>query len=119
MKASYRPSRFLLKNESPGNPGTIICSLGSPLLFHGISMGAFSALALFAAFRHSIPLLILCLTFLILALVSRLWSRLSLQGLSCRITLDRTRAFPDEAVEISFELINEKWLPLPLSLIHI
>jgi len=38
---------------------------------------------------------------------------MSLQGLSCKVGLDRTRVFPDECVELSFELVNARWLPLP------
>lgn len=36
-----------------------------------------------------------------------------MQKVSFQIELNRTRVFPDESIEISLELINKKWLPLP------
>ena len=47
-----------------------------------------------------------------LALVSYGWSRQSLHGLTFRLTLGQTRAFPGEEIDLVFELTNEKILPL-------
>jgi len=113
LKASYLPSPFLSKTKTNENPRAMIRTLGYPLLFHGVSLGIFLALVLSSAVRHSVALLVLSLSLLILAAVSWAWSRRSMQKVSFQIELDQTRAFPDESIELSLELINEKWLPLP------
>ena len=91
----------------------MIHSLGYPVLFHPAFLVAFLVLVLLSAVRHSVPVLVLSLSFLILAVVSWIWSRRSMRKVSFRMGLNRSRAFPDDAVTLSFELINEKWLPLP------
>ena len=112
MKASCLPSPFLSKTKIEENPRARICALGYPLLFHWVSFGALLAVVLSSAFYHAVPLLILSLSFLILGAASWIWSSRSIQKVSFRIKLSRTRVFPDESIELFFELKNEKWLPL-------
>jgi uncharacterized protein (DUF58 family) len=113
LKASYLPSPFLSKTKTDENPPAMICALGYPLVFHWVFLGVLVALVLSSAVRHSVPLLVLSLSFLLLAAISRTWSRRSMKEVSFQIELNRTRAFPDESIELSLELINEKRLPLP------
>jgi uncharacterized protein (DUF58 family) len=91
----------------------MIRSLGYPVLFHLVFFVAFLALALFSAVRHLVPLLVLSLSLVTLAATSWIWSRQSMRKVTFRIGLNQTRAFPDDSLTLSFELINEKWLPLP------
>jgi uncharacterized protein (DUF58 family) len=102
-----------LKAKTREDPEVMIHSLGYPVLFHPAFLVAFLVLVLFSAVRHSVPLLVLSLSFLILAVASWSWSCRSMRKVSFRMGLNRSRAFPDDAVTLSFELINEKWLPLP------
>jgi len=45
--------------------------------------------------------------------LARLWSRLSLHGVSCERILSGRRVFPGETVEVTLRLNNRKLLPLP------
>lgn len=45
--------------------------------------------------------------------LARLWSRLSLSGVSCRRHLSERRVFPGEHIELKLRLVNRKLLPLP------
>lgn len=45
--------------------------------------------------------------------LAKLWSRLSLNGVSFQRTLSEWRAFPGEQVELKLQLTNRKLLPLP------
>jgi len=45
--------------------------------------------------------------------LARLWSRLSLIGVSAQRLLTETRAFPGETIELKLKLSNRKLLPLP------
>ena len=69
-------------------------------------------LLIFSAFKHMVPLLATTVFLLVLAILPRFWSWYALRSLSGRISTSHDRAFPDEAVELTFELSN-KGLPLP------
>lgn len=45
--------------------------------------------------------------------LSRLWSRLSLEGVSCQRLFNEQRAFPGEQIELRLRVVNRKPLPLP------
>jgi uncharacterized protein (DUF58 family) len=45
--------------------------------------------------------------------LSKLWSRLSLAGVSCQRRLNEYRAFPGEYIESTLRVVNRKLLPLP------
>jgi len=47
------------------------------------------------------------------AALSKLWSRLSLKGVSCQRLVSEHRVFPGEYVEIKLQGVNRKPLPLP------
>ena len=111
--AFYPQSPFRSKTRADEKPRAMIRALGYPILFHGVSLGLVFALGLYAAYRHLVPLLIFSLFFLTLGAVSRIWSRRSMQGISFKIEVNRTRAFPDESLGLVFHVTNGKWIPLP------
>jgi len=47
------------------------------------------------------------------AALSRLWSRLSLKGVSCQRLVSENRFFPGEYMELKLRVVNRKLLPLP------
>ena len=47
------------------------------------------------------------------AVLSKLWSRLSLKGVHCQHLISENRTFPGEYVELKLQLANRKLLPLP------
>ena len=47
-----------------------------------------------------------------MGLVSKLWSRASLNHLKCKIELNRRRLFPGERLNLDIRVINSKLLPL-------
>jgi len=49
----------------------------------------------------------------VLALISRLWNELSLFGLHYQRHFSETRAFLGEAIQITLEVRNQKFIPLP------
>ncbi|MFH0801729.1 MAG: hypothetical protein V2A78_05010, partial [bacterium] len=58
------------------------------------------------------------LALLVLTMVggTKLWAMMSLRGLNCRFTIDRSRMFPDEKLLISINAENRKLLPVWLQL---
>lgn len=54
----------------------------------------------------------LCLFFLLLGLICRYWSSRATDGLSFHIECSRTRLFPGQETSISYEVTNNKLLPL-------
>jgi uncharacterized protein (DUF58 family) len=99
--------------SSPDASRPAVRSAGFPFLFHWASLIVFAGVTLYAAVQRLIPLLALSLFILVLGLISWLWSRWSLRSTEFRLSLPQTRAFPGESIEVSLELNNRKWLPLP------
>jgi uncharacterized protein (DUF58 family) len=93
-------------------PDKVTVSLGYPAIFHWTVLVVLLGLLIFAAFKQMVPLLAATVFLLVLVILSRFWSRYALRSLSCRISTGRDRAFPDEEIELTFELVN-KGLPLP------
>jgi uncharacterized protein (DUF58 family) len=89
-----------------------IVSLGYPVILHWTVLVVLLGLLIFSAFKQMVPLLATTVFLLVLAILSRLWSRYALRSLSGRIAISCDRAFPDEEVELTFELAN-RVLPLP------
>ena len=112
MKRSWVPSPSPLKGRAESRARGVLSGLGYPFLLHWSALGVVAGLVLFSVIRHHLALLLFCTYFLMLALVSYGWSRRSLHGLTFRLTLGQTRAFPGEAIDLVFELTNEKILPL-------
>jgi len=112
LKASLPQSRSRWKSSSEAADGPAVFSLGYPALFHWAVLGVALGLLLYAAVRHILPVLALCVFVLVSGAVSWLWSRQSLRRVSCALTLNHGRAFPGESVEITLEVANGKWLPL-------
>jgi len=70
-------------------------------------------LVLLSAIHHIVPLLALAVFLFVLAVVSWFWSQQSLRGMSFQITLNQSSAFPGEKINLTLQVINGKWLPLP------
>jgi uncharacterized protein (DUF58 family) len=68
---------------------------------------------LFVALLHEQPdLVTLCLLVLVAGCGAKFWARLSIGGLACRLAVDRRRAFPGEALTLTLEVENRRWLPI-------
>ncbi len=73
-----------------------------------------SAAALAAAVLAGYPALVaLTGSVLAVAVVTKLWSRLCLKGVSCERSLSGHRVFPGEEVSLTLRVMNRKILPLP------
>ena len=62
---------------------------------------------------NSLPLLLISVLLFMLAGVSRLWARYSLNRLDCEFALSSSRAFTGDAIELAVRVTNWKGLPLP------
>ena len=65
-----------------------------------------------ALLQQQRDLVTLCLLVLLAGCGAKLWARLSLGGLACRPALDRRLAFPGEALTLTLEVENRRWLPV-------
>lgn len=108
MPISFPPSRFLQKSRAPDK---VIVSLGYPAVFHWTILAVLLGLLIFSAFKHMVPLLATTVFLLVLAILPRLWSWYALRSISGGIITSHDRVFPDEGVELTFELSN-RGLPL-------
>lgn len=88
-------------------------SLGYPLILHWLGLATALGLLLYSAIQRNTSILAFTTFFLVLAIVSWLWSRQSLQKMSCLLTLSQKRAFPGGKIDLNFEATNSKWLFLP------
>lgn len=70
-------------------------------------------LALVGLLLREGQLFVVALILVFTAVMSRVWERYSLVGLSYRRQLGQTRAFFGEEVQLSVEILNDKLLPLP------
>lgn len=68
---------------------------------------------LLAAWFGQVVIVILLGLVISTAGLSKLWSRLSLVGVSCQRRLSEQRVFPGEEIELRLRLVNRKLLPLP------
>lgn len=68
---------------------------------------------LLAAWFNQIAVVILLGLVLSAIGIAKLWSRLSLVGVSCQRIFSELRAFPDEYIEMKLRVENRKLLPLP------
>jgi len=88
-------------------------NLGYPVLCHWLALGMVALMLLIAAIYDFIPLLVLSILLLVLAGVSRLWSWQSLRQMSSQMTINQSRVFPGESIDLALGVTNRKWLPLP------
>jgi uncharacterized protein (DUF58 family) len=84
----------------------------------GLLLGKFGILVLFggfimAAWSGQIVLTIILGMAIAAGGLTWLWSRWSLEGVSCNRELSESRAFPGESVTLNMELVNRKLLPMP------
>jgi uncharacterized protein (DUF58 family) len=77
----------------------------------GIIVGLVILIA--AAWFGQLPIVILCSLLVGSVTLTWLWSRYSLIRVSCHRTLNQTRVFPGDQVEIQMRVQNRKLLPLP------
>jgi len=84
----------------------------SPLLSNAAILAGCGVLA-GAAWAGYSALVVLAGLALAAALVTRLWSRLCLKGVTCERSMSERRVFPDEEVLLSLRVVNRKLLPLP------
>lgn len=108
MPISSPLSRSRQKSKAPGRT---IVSLGYPAFFHWSVLVVLLGVLIFSAFKQMVPLLAGTVFVLVLAILTRFWSRYALRGLSESIVISHDRAFPGEEVELTLELVN-KGLPL-------
>jgi uncharacterized protein (DUF58 family) len=109
LPISFPRSRSRQKTSTPGST---IVSLGYPAVFHWTVLVVLLGLLIFSAFKQMVPLLATTVFLMVLATLPRIWSRYALRSLTGRIGISRDHAFPDERVELTFELVN-RGLPLP------
>ena len=84
----------------------------------GYLLGKWGLIALLAVFLIAVwyrqtAIAVLLGLVLSTAGLSRLWSRLSLVGVTYHRTFSEKRAFPGEAIQVKLSLTNRKLLPLP------
>jgi len=82
------------------------------LLSKPVLLGLLAVIVVAAWLGQVIVVLLLGLV-LSAAGLSKLWSRLSLSGVSCQRTLSEQRVFPGEDIELKLRVVNRKLLPLP------
>lgn len=113
MKTSWPRHLSRLKSSSGASEQGFTISLGYPLLFHWLVLVTAGGLLLLAGFKHWVPLLVIAAFLLVAAAMASLWSRQSLRAVSCRLSPALNRAFPDDKIDLNFELTNGKWLFVP------
>jgi len=90
--------------SSPRPAGHLLSKIGLLAILAGL---------LLAAWNNQIAIAIVLGLILSAAGFTRLWSRLSISGISCERLLTNQRAFTGESIEFKLRLINRKLLPLP------
>ena len=87
-------------------------SMGSSFLVSPIGLGLL-ALGLLLSLRMDAVLMAgVCLFFLLLGLVCRYWSARATDNLTLHMECHKTRLFPDQDTVITYEVTNDKLLPL-------
>ncbi|MBN1320005.1 MAG: DUF58 domain-containing protein [Thermoleophilia bacterium] len=84
----------------------------SPLVHNIVLVAGFGALIGAAWVGYSALVVLLGLA-LATGLVTKLWSRLCLKGVTCERRLSERRVFPDDEVLLTLRVANRKILPLP------
>lgn len=115
MPISFLRLRSRWKNRASEG---VIVNLGYPFIFHWTILTILLGLLVFTAFKHWVPLLAATLFMLVMAILPRIQSRFALRKVSGNLILCHDRAFPDEKVELSFELVNQgfslPWLEIEI-----
>lgn len=88
-----------------------------PSVFSVSLIQGLAAVVLFIALvQHHLELILLTALILTLTLGARLWARCSSRALVCRTSVDKTRAFPGDRLNLDMEVENNKLLPVRLHL---
>ena len=94
-----------MENNSSSQPtGYLLGKFGLAGLLIGLIL---------AAWYNQVVIVILIGLALSAAVLAKLWSRLSLTGVSCQRTLSEWRIFSGEQIELKLRLVNHKILPVP------
>ncbi len=101
------------KTDGQQNKSGFTYRLGKPLVYHWFLLGIVTLLLLIGAFFHIALLVVITVFVLVLGGVSWLLSIYSMKRLAYKLTLSRNRAFPDETIELNFEVGNEKAFFVP------
>ncbi len=97
-----------------GTTPTLPPSTGTVDRFYDrMAPGMLAALALLGAYYGRAALVALATTLLFTLLLTRSWSRHSLRAVRYQRELSDDRAFPDDEVDLTLRLANDKLLPLP------
>lgn len=91
----------------------MIRKLGYPLLFNGVLWCVFFILMIVSAHRQMLPLLILSFFLGIVGAISWFLSRWCMKGVFFCVEPEQTRAFPDESIDMVFQVKNDKAFPVP------
>ncbi len=94
-----------MKEQPPAAPSLIVVP-PSLVLAGGVLF--------FALLYHRHDLIILSLLVLGAAAAAKAWARASFAGLVCRLSVDRRKAFPGEALRLRLEAENRRLLPVLL-----
>ncbi len=97
-------NEFLTVRQVAPPPGLLLSKVGLLVMLAGL---------LLAAWYGQVIIVIVLGLLLAAAGISKLWSRLSLQGVTYQRVLETTRAFPGESIGLKLQLANRKLLPLP------
>lgn len=85
----------------------------SGFLFHRNSLIVSGGILLLSAWEGFVALVVLLGLILGAAVLSKIWTRLSLVRVSCKRTVRERRLFPGDQTELSLEVANRKPVPLP------
>lgn len=98
--------------KSPGQGTRVLADSYTPLLNGLVLLLGFAALlgAAWAGYSGLVALLGLWLS---AGLVTKLWSKICLKGVSCERLLSERRVFPGDEVTVTLRVTNRKLLPLP------
>lgn len=84
----------------------------SSLVVSGPALGALAVGVVVALRMDAVLMAGLCLFFLLLGVVCRVWCDRATRGLRLRVECKRTRLFPGQETTISYEVTNDQLLPL-------
>ena len=102
---------YAAQTANPNEKGS--SSRSTSYLLNKFGLLALLAILLIAAWNGQLVIVVLLGLVLSAAGLAKLWSRLSLVGVSCQRFLHEQRAFPGEYIDLRLRLTNRKILPLP------
>ena len=95
------------------NPQTRPVSESSGFLFHNVTLLVLTGILLISAWSGLATLVVLPGLVLGAAVLAKIWTRLSLVHVTCQRVIKVHRLFPGDPIELAFQVVNRKPLPLP------